>query len=352
MADTLLRELSNTDLDWMITRGQRSRLPAGQHLFSAQSVSNLLYVLIEGKLGSCPIAASSASPMMDGLVDELGQGEIVGIGALFDRPEMNAVSTLSPSMVMALPVSLLQEKLAADVAFAAHFYRAIAIMLSSRLRRIFEHPDRIQYWGEGSAKEVLSVFGELRDSDVDWLVSFGKLEAIAADKVLLQAARPVDALYILLDGQMAISAPQQDSFNPLYLCFSGLESSTREQKAFATLSKGGMPGIISFLDFRPLPVTVRALKDSLVFAVPRQTLATKLQVDESFASRFYRVIAIEILEMLQTVGARLVEPTAIAPQVSTDSLDEELNLDDLHHMSEGAKKFNWMLSQLGVAQYG
>ncbi|MEM1293305.1 MAG: cyclic nucleotide-binding protein, partial [Cyanobacteria bacterium P01_H01_bin.162] len=86
-----------------------------------------------------------------------------------------------------------------------------------------------------------------------------------------------------------------------------------------------------------------------VFAVPRQTLVTKLQVDDSFASRFYRVIAIEILELLHTVSARLVEPAAFNADDSEDLLDEELDMDDLQHMSEGAKKFNWMLSQLGVA---
>ncbi|MGF1457423.1 MAG: cyclic nucleotide-binding domain-containing protein [Leptolyngbyaceae cyanobacterium] len=348
MTDTLLRELSNTDLDWMITSGERSRLSSGEQLLGASRSSDLLYVLIEGKLG-LTVMPEGASAQADELQDELTQGEIVGIGALFDMPEMSNVNTLEPSMVMSLPIAKIRAKLAEDVAFAAHFYRAIAIMLSSRLRRIFEQPGRIQRWGERSAKEVLSVFGELRDSDVDWLVSFGETRAIAADKVLLQAARPVDALYILLDGQMSISAPQQGEFNPLYLCFSGLESSTREQKAFATIAKGGMPGIISFLDFRPLPVTIRATRESLVFAVPRQTLVTKLQVDDSFASRFYRVITIEILELLQTVSSRLVQPDHAAPTQDNDLLDEELDMADLRQMSEGAKKFNWMLSQLGVA---
>ena len=161
----------------------------------------------------------------------------------------------------------------------------------------------------------------------------------------------MDALYILLDGQMAISAPQQGTFNPLYLCFSGLEESTRDQKAFAALAKGGMPGIISFLDFRPLPVTIRTVKESLVFAVPRQTLTTKLQVDNSFASRFYRVVAIEVLELLQNVSLRLVHPETAGPSPD-DLLDEELDMDDLKQMSDGAKKFNWMLSQLGVAAHG
>ncbi|MFE4108287.1 cyclic nucleotide-binding domain-containing protein [Almyronema epifaneia] len=349
MADTLLRELSNTDLDWMITHGERSHLSSGNQLLRGQTVSDVLCVLIDGKLGLKANDESLASSANGTVVDELGQGEIVGLGALFGMPEMCSVETLEASMVMSLSTAQVKAKLEADIAFAAHFYRAIAIMLSSRLRRIFEQPGRIQHWGDRASKEVLSIFAELRDSDIDWLVSFGETQIIPADKVLLQAARPVDALYVLLDGQMAISAPQEDGFNPLYLCFSGLENSTRDQKAFATLTKGGMPGIISFLDFRPLPVTIRAVKDSLVFAIPRQTLVTKLQVDDSFASRFYRVIAIEILERLYAMRSLLRHPQAIAAQNSEALLDEELDLDELTQMSEGAKKFNWMLSQLGVA---
>ena len=349
MADTLLRELSNTDLDWMITRGERSHLPEHHPLVRGQIRSDILYVLIEGKLGMIAGDEPQLSSPTRVLIDELGQGDMVGLGALFDMPEMCSVDSLEPSMVMSLSIAHVKAKLEADVAFAAHFYRAIAIMLSNRLRRIFEQPGRIQYWGDRSSKEVLSIFGELRDSDIDWLVSFGETQTVAADQVLLQAARPVDALYVLLDGQMSIAAPQAGNFNPLYLCFSGLENSTCDQKAFATITKGGMPGIISFLDFRPLPVTIRAVRDSLVFAVPRQTLVTKLQVDDSFASRFYRVIAIEILELLYAVRSRLVHLGTSALPEAEAMFDEELDMADLEQMSEGAKKFNWMLSQLGVA---
>lgn len=351
MADTLLQELSNTDLDWIITTGQRSQLHRGQNLLDLQQQQTAIYILIDGRLGLDFSLPTKNLPPQSLLIDEFDQGEVIGIGPLLDMTETGVVHALESSLVISLPVVKLKEKLATDIDFAAHFYRAIAVLLSTRLRRIFEHPDRIQFWGEYFSKEALSVFGELRDSDLDWLVSFGETRAIVADQVLLQAGRPVDALYILLDGQMASSAPNQGRFNPFYLCFAGLAENSRDQNAFVTLSKGGMPGIISFLDFRPLPVTIRTIKDSLVFAVPRQTLTTKLQVDNSFASRFYRVVAIEVLELLQTVSARLVHPDLVNVLVA-DGLDQELDMDDLRQMSEGAKRFNWMLNQLGVAAHG
>lgn len=356
MADTLLRELSNADLDWMITSGERKRVPAGHSLVTAHSSHDRVYVLIEGSLGLFfpESSDSQAEPSLsqastESLEDSkrIYQGEVVGISPLFDMPHPAEVRALEESLVLILTMDQVQTKLRQDVAFAAHFYRAIAVMLSDRLRRIFEHPERIRFWGDRSTKEALSVFGELRDSDIDWLVSFGGTEQIAADKVLLQAGRPVDALHIILDGQLSISSPE-GNFNSLILCFSGLENSTRNQKAFASISRGGLPGIISFLDFRPLPVTIRAARDSLIFSVPRQMLVTKLQADDSFASRFYRVIAVQVLELLETIRGHETNTAGAASAAEPEMIDDELDLDDLHQMSEGAAKFNWMLKQLGV----
>lgn len=338
MADALLKELSNTDLDWLITHGERQRLPLGRQLFDGQNPTDRLYLLIEGRFGLVPSESTSSAA-----TEAVLPGEFVGLPPLLGLANYAAASTLAESLILSLPIAQVQAKLTADIGFAAHLYRAIAVMLSDRLRRIFASPDRIQLWGERSAKEALSVFGELRDSDIDWLVSFGEIQPINANQALLQAGRPVDAFYIVLDGQFGLSAPD-GNFNALLLCFSGLEASTQNQSPFARLSRGALPGIISFLDFRPLPVTVRAVQNATVFAVSRQTLVTKLQVDASFASRFYRVIAVQILELLETICERMASPSA------NDDLndDEELDFDDLDQMSEGANKFNWMLNQLGI----
>lgn len=344
MTDRLLRLLSNADIDWMIACGDRHTLATGQRLLHPYVDPAQVSIVVEGSLGESVAAAQGALDEVV-LIDELNQGDLVGLSPLLDTPNLTRVTALKPTLVLSLPMAQLRAKLNEDVAFAAHFYQAIALQLADRLRRLFEQPDRLRFWESGN--DVLTVFGELRDSDIDWLTAFGAIATIPSDRVLLQAARPVESLYILLEGQMVMSA-SQGAFNPLALCFLELEASTRDQTAFATLTQGSMPGIISFLDFRPLPVTVRAATAALVFAVPRQTLTTKLQVDDSFGSRFYRVIARQMIEQLQSVSMRLAEPRANGPTMA----DEELDMDDLHQVSEGAKKFGWMLAQLGVNHHG
>ncbi|MBW4482021.1 MAG: cyclic nucleotide-binding domain-containing protein [Tildeniella torsiva UHER 1998/13D] len=344
MTDRLLSLLSNTDIDWMMACGDRHTLATGQSWLHPYVVPEWVSIIVEGGLGESVAAAQGAVDEAV-LIDKLSQGDMVGFSPLLDAPNLTTVTALTSTLVLSLPMTQLRAKLSEDVAFAAHFYHAIALQLADRLRRLFEQPNRLRFWASGN--DVLTVFGELRDSDIDWLTAFGAIETIPPDRVLLPVARPVESLYILIEGQMAMS-DSQGAFNPLALCFLGLEASTRDQSVFATLTQGSMPGIISFLDFRPLPMTVRATTAALVFAVPRHTLTTKLQVDDSFASRFYRVIARQMMEQLQSVSMRLVEPRAIGPAMD----DEELDIDDLHQVSEGAKKFGWMLAQLGVNHRG
>jgi CRP-like cAMP-binding protein len=169
--------------------------------------------------------------------------------------------------------------------------------------------------------------------------------------VLLHAGRPVDALHIVLDGLLSIAVPEGE-YDSLALCFRGLERSTRPQKVIANLSKGELPGISACLDFQPLPVTIRAISEAIVFTIPRQHLAVKLQQDVGFASRFHRAIALQMLDLLRTVMDHLgcSQKTYTQHQGMEVSVEyeDELDLDDLQQMSQGANRFNWMVKRLGV----
>ncbi|MEO0532731.1 MAG: cyclic nucleotide-binding domain-containing protein [Cyanobacteria bacterium P01_A01_bin.123] len=348
MADVLLRELTNTDLDWLVTTGQHDTVSAEQVMLRPNDPWDAIYVLLEG--GVTLFQGDSG----DRPLTTINRGEIFGEAPLFDLPSLGMVKAVQPSQVITIPKGLLTTKLAEDMTFAAHFYRAIAVMLSERLRSMFEMSDKLNLGKAHAVKEALFIFSELRDSDVDWLISAGKVEKLSADRVLLQVGRPVDALHLVLDGRFSIAVP--DSYcNPLSMCFISLEKRSRNYQVFAEISKGGLPGIISFLDSRPMPVTIRSLGDSLVFTIPRSAMTVKLQTDMGFASRFYRVIAVQISELLQTVMEQLVGGST-ATQGSNGGVqamsnvmdDDELDLDDLQQVSQGAARFNWMLEQLGL----
>lgn len=348
MADVLLRELTNADIDWLVTTGQHDTVSAEQVMVRPDDPWRAIYVLLEG--GATMFRGDAG----DRPLTTISQGEIFGEAPLFDLPPLGMVKAAQPSQVITIPKELLTTKLTEDVAFAAHFYRAIAVMLSERLRRTFEMSDKLNLGKANAVKEALFIFSELRDSDVDWLISAGKVEKLPAERVLMQTGRPVDGLYLVLDGRFSIAVP--DSYcNPLSMCFTSLEKRSQSYQVLAEISKGGLPGIVSFLDSRPMPVTIRSLGESLVFMIPRSAMTVKLQIDMGFAARFYRVIAVQISELLQTVMDQLVGDPATAHggdravQAMNDAMDDdELDLEELQQVSQGAARFNWMLEQLGL----
>jgi bacteriocin-type transport-associated protein len=357
MAEVLLRELSNADINWMITIGRQEEITAGSVLVELCRDPDVIYLLLDGALKIIIPRTESQSESQSTDCEErdiaqLSRGEIVGETSLFDLCFMPAVvKAVVNSLVLAIPRQQLVDKLEKDIYFGTHFYRAIALMLSERLRHLLEMPGQVQAINEQPMKEALFVFGELRDSDVDWLVAAGEIRNLSPNEVLIQAGRPVEALHFVLDGFLSISVPQGE-YNPLILCFECQDKQASREKAIANLTRGEISGAISFLDFRPLSATVRAVNQSLVLSIPRQVLAAKLQQDMSFASRFYRVLAVQLSNSLQTVMSRLgCHKSSYSPHREMDTAaeyEDELDLDSLQQVSQGAARFNWMLKRLGV----
>jgi CRP/FNR family cyclic AMP-dependent transcriptional regulator len=125
-------------------------------------------------------------------------------------------------------------------------------------------------------RKVLFLFGQLNDDDVEWMLTAGARRLVPAGEVLIRQRVPVDALFILLDGKLAVR----------------LESRRGPERELARLEAGEIVGEMSFVDARPPSATVKALEDSTVFALSKASLNRKLAVDFGFAARFYRALAI------------------------------------------------------------
>ena len=53
-------------------------------------------------------------------------------------------------------------------------------------------------------RKVLFIFGQLSDADVDWLATQGKRSRLPRGTVLIREGVPVDTLYIVLEGELAV----------------------------------------------------------------------------------------------------------------------------------------------------
>lgn len=125
----ILSELSDDDINWLIQVGQREEIPPGTVLIQEGESVDTLYILLDGAL------VVSISALEGRQIAHLATGEVVGEMSFIDaRPPSATVQTLETSVVLAIPRPILAEKLQQDVVFAARFYRALAILLSHRLR--------------------------------------------------------------------------------------------------------------------------------------------------------------------------------------------------------------------------
>jgi CRP/FNR family cyclic AMP-dependent transcriptional regulator len=125
-------------------------------------------------------------------------------------------------------------------------------------------------------RKVLFLFGQLNDDDVEWMLRAGRKRALREGEVLIEQGVPVEEVYFLLDGRLAV----------------WLKPKRGAEKEIARLNAGEIVGEMSFVDARPPSATVKAVEDSTVFGISKAVLNGKLQSDYGFAARFYRALAI------------------------------------------------------------
>ncbi|OKH36383.1 cyclic nucleotide-binding protein [[Phormidium ambiguum] IAM M-71] len=173
-------------------------------------------------------------------------------------------------------------------------------------------------------QKVFLILGELSDDDVDWIIQKSKWQEIAANTVLIEEEKPVDAIYILLEGVLTVSI------------------SALGGKEIATLTSGEVVGEMSFIDFRPPSATVTSAQDSLVLSIPRKELANKLQFDIGFASRFYRSLAILLSLRMRGLVSQLGYGKAQAEEVELEQLHPYL----LENITLARARFDWIIRRL------
>lgn len=363
MTEVLLRELSNSDIDWMIATGKQEEVTAGTVLIEQGRAVDRLCVLLDGSLtvavsqsqGESDLLASAFAALEGGEISgreiaRLSSGEIAGEDSLLEtRPPAATIRAAEKSLVLSIERQQLTTKLQEDVAFAAHFYRVVAIMLADRLRRIVSQLDRGKISQSESLKEVLFVFSEFSDSDLDWIIAMGRQQEIPVGTVLIQEGRPIDALYIILNGTLKVFVTEGNN-NPLTLAFANLGVSESTEREIARLSKGEIVGETAFIEMGTAPNTVKAFENSLVLSISRQQLTVKLEQDVRFAARFYRAISALLSERMRSLinrigyGRRTYNPGQLLDE--NIEYEDELDLSVMDQMSLAGTKFKWMLSRL------
>jgi CRP/FNR family transcriptional regulator, cyclic AMP receptor protein len=178
-------------------------------------------------------------------------------------------------------------------------------------------------------KKALYILAELSDRDFEWLIQTGRRRRLYANEVLIREGEPSEALYVILTGTL------------------GVFSSALEGEKVAALESGEVVGEISFIDSRLPSATVKALDDATLWAIPRTQLNTKLSNDVSFASNFYRAMAILLCDRLRNTVTQLGHSKA--QEFNQEPNDDEPNPRVLESLDIAKIRLSWLLDRLREA---
>jgi CRP-like cAMP-binding protein len=177
-------------------------------------------------------------------------------------------------------------------------------------------------------RKVLFLFGQLNDDDVEWMLTVGTRRVVPAGGVVIQQGVPVDAVFILLEGKLAVWLKGRNG-----------------ERELARLNAGEIVGEMSFVDARPPSATVKALEDSMVFALSKAVLTRKLAADSGFAARFYRALAIYLSTTVRERHRDLGTGVGTDEEDDVDELDPNV-LDGIYLAGE---RFDRMVKRVMVS---
>ena len=125
----LLYELSEDDIAWLFQAGFERQVTANTMIVRENQPIVSLQIVLEG------LFAVTVSSLPDSELGRLGPGEIIGeISFLENSVPSASVIAIESSLLLEIPTAVLAERLETNPAFAAQFYKALAILNSRRVR--------------------------------------------------------------------------------------------------------------------------------------------------------------------------------------------------------------------------
>lgn len=326
--------LQPPDIEWIAKTALEKTIPGETALVREGEPSEYLYFLLDGTL---KVSISQANTHLDVEIAQLETGDIIGEMSLIDeRPPSATVKTINPCQVLAVPKEKLQFKLERDPDFAARFYHEISIKLSNRLRNLSSLLAQNKIVPGQSLRKILYLFAILNDSDIDWMTTYGKAERTAAGTVLIEQGKAVEAIYFLLKGTLAV-------------VISIVADGQPTEREIARRASGEIVGEMSFVEVGTASASIRCAENSFLLAIPQDLLRENLQQNRGFASRFYKSIALVLVDRLRDdlvrrgFGTRAYNPEQLLDEVE---YEDEIPLDVLEQTLLAGTRFKWMIKRL------
>ncbi len=367
MTEVLLQQLHSQDLEWLKFNGKKQYINSGESLIQERETVQLLYIILNGEFAGVisrqpeevlgrTFAALEDNTNLEREIIRLGNGEIIGEMSFLDlSPAANSFMAMENSLVLGISSEKLRHKLKQDVGFAARFYRAIAILLTERFKRLVNLYLRNRLGKLQPLQDIPMLFGELEDSDVDWLVCYGFLQKVPPGQILTKVGRQVENLYIILKGKISliVNEASDNQINNIFMALELEEDSQVElEREIAQLTCGEIVGETAVFDSYLSAVTLRTQEDTIILTIPKEELLIKLQQDPAMAARLYRAIAILLSGRIQGLISRLgfgKGSYQFGQSLSADTkYEDEIDVAIMDNIFLGGARFDWLLKRLRV----
>lgn len=331
METTLLQELSNSDIDWLLRAGELVELIPETILLKPGQRLEVLYILLDGTLA---VSIPEAEITLLGLSSSDMTGALPGLE--MDESSLSVRAT-TRCWVLAIARSTLLTKLQEDTIFAAHLYRATAIQIANHLTSLTQQLAANDGTFHQTQRDSITLFAALHDDDLDWLIAAGQVQHLAAGTILTQSGRPLDAWYILLEGAVVLLSVPVES-NPLLHLLTEKPSQTETLEIeVARLSQGDTIGEQQFIQSNLADLTAIAVRETQVLAIPRWRLAAKLLHDPGFATRFYQILTVLLAHQIQAI---------VQHYTGQENVNHAFDPQFLTRVELAEARFEWLLKRI------
>ena len=169
-------------------------------------------------------------------------------------------------------------------------------------------------------KRVLFILGQMDDLDIEWMIDNGHKQMVSYGEKLIVQGENIENIFIILSGEFAIIDENNPSFE------------------IARIGPGEIVGEMSFIDARPPATSVLAIEPASVYAIDRQLMNHRLDIDSEFASRFYFSIALFLSHRMRKTMDRMGYGTL------EEDVDE-INVHVLNKVAQAGARFGKILNK-------
>ena len=121
--------LDDTDIEWLVETGERRRVPDGEVIIREGVEGEALFIVLEGRF------AVTLERFGGRRVAVVGTGDVLGEMSFLDsRPTSATVSAMGEAVVLEVSTDEIRWHLDDEPGFAARFFRALALVLSGKMR--------------------------------------------------------------------------------------------------------------------------------------------------------------------------------------------------------------------------